>query len=85
MKTINLFVTVLLLILVTSCSTDNKLTSKEKETFNNFLQRMKKLKVFRSGESRGEYIYNQRMVGFYIWLKSSRQSDYIKEMKEILE
>ena len=31
MKTINLSVTVLLLILVSSCNTDNKLTSKEKK------------------------------------------------------
>src|SRR4030042_2215401 len=42
------------------------LSEKEKSKFNNFLQRMKKLKVLKSGEERGEYIFNSRLVRFYI-------------------
>ena len=46
------------------------LTESEKRKFNNFLQKMKKLHVIRSGEIRGEYIFNLRMVRLYIWLQS---------------
>jgi len=46
------------------------LTETEKRKFDNFLQKMKKLKVLRSGEVRGEYIFNVRMVRLYIWLQS---------------
>lgn len=42
----------------------------EKRKFNNFLQRMKKLKVLRSGDERGEYIFNSRLVRLYILLNS---------------
>lgn len=54
------------------------LTSNEKEKFNNFLQKMKSLKVLRSGEVRGEYIFNVRMVRLYIWLQSlqNRESHF---------
>jgi hypothetical protein len=45
------------------------LTESEKRKFNNFLQKMKKLKVLRSGDVQGEYIFNLRMVRFYIWLE----------------
>jgi hypothetical protein len=31
---------------------------------------MKKLKVLRSGEVPGEYIFNMRMARLYIWLQS---------------
>jgi len=47
-----------------------ELTDVEKRKFNNFLQKMKGLKVLRSGETRGEYVFNSRMVRLYIWLDS---------------
>lgn len=46
------------------------LTDTEKKKFNNFLQKMKKLKVLRSGDVQGEYVFNVRMVRLYIWLQS---------------
>lgn len=46
------------------------LTDTEKRKFNNFLQRMKKLKVLRAGDVQGEYVFNLRMVRLYIWLKA---------------
>jgi len=42
----------------------------EKRKFNNFLQRMKKLKVLKSGDERGEYVFNSRLVRLYILLNS---------------
>jgi len=47
------------------------LTETEKKKFNNFLQKMKRLQVLRSGDVQGEYIFNVRMVRLYIWLQSS--------------
>lgn len=49
------------------------LTADEKKRFNNFLQRMKKLKVLRSGDIDGQYFFNSRMVWFYIYLQSKRR------------
>jgi hypothetical protein len=49
------------------------LTSTEKKKFNNFLQKMKQLKVLRSGEVEGEYIFTMRMVRLYIWLQSQEK------------
>ncbi|OGS02446.1 MAG: hypothetical protein A3G41_02490 [Elusimicrobia bacterium RIFCSPLOWO2_12_FULL_59_9] len=49
------------------------LTDSETKKFNNFLQKMKILKVLRSGDVRGEYVFNVRMVRLYIWLQSSQQ------------
>jgi hypothetical protein len=46
------------------------LTETEKKKFNNFLQKMKDLKVLRSGGIRGEYEFTMRMVRLYIWLQS---------------
>ncbi len=46
------------------------LSDVEKRKFNNFLQRMKKLKVLKSGDGRGEYIFNSRLVRLYIRLTS---------------
>jgi len=46
------------------------LSATEKVKFDNFLQKMKRLKVIRSGEIKGEYIFNMRMVRLYIWLQS---------------
>lgn len=50
------------------------LTDTEKRKFDNFLQKMKKLNVIRSGDSAGEYIFNVRMVRLYIWLDSLRKN-----------
>lgn len=47
-----------------------QLTPTESNKFNNFLQKMKRLKVLRSGEIDGEYVFNMRMVRLYIWLQS---------------
>ena len=44
------------------------LTPSEKRKFDNFLQRMKRLQVIRSGDVAGEYVFNVRMVRLYIWL-----------------
>jgi len=49
------------------------LSATEKKKFNNFLQKMKRLKVIRSGDVKGEYIFNMRMVRLYIWLQSLEQ------------
>ena len=49
------------------------LSEGEKKKFNNFLQRMKKLNVLRSGEERGEYIFNSRLVWLYIGLNSAKK------------
>ena len=49
------------------------LTEPEKKKFNNFLQKMKTLKVLRAGEIQGEYIFNSRMVLLYIWLENLRK------------
>lgn len=51
-------------------SIEKGLSETEKKKFNNFLQRMKTLKVLKSGEERGEYIFNSRLVRLYIFLKS---------------
>lgn len=46
------------------------LTDTEKKKFNNFLQKMKSLKVLRAGDVQGEYVFTMRMVRLYIWLQS---------------
>ncbi|MBI1784500.1 ATP-binding protein [Candidatus Sumerlaeota bacterium] len=51
----------------------SRLTESERKKFNNFLQKMKQLKVLRSGDIQGEYTFNMRMVQLYIWLQSSRK------------
>jgi hypothetical protein len=53
-----------------------KLTAREAAKFNNFLQKMKKLKVLRSGDVQGEWIFNHRMVRLYILLKSLEPSKF---------
>ncbi len=47
----------------------------EKKKFDNFLQKMKALKVIRSGDVQGEYVFNMTMVRLYIWLQSSKKAD----------
>ncbi|MBI4676802.1 MAG: hypothetical protein HY748_04405 [Elusimicrobia bacterium] len=49
---------------------ESGLTLSERKKFNNFLQKMKTLKVLRSGDMQGEYLFNMRMVRLYIWLQS---------------
>jgi len=49
------------------------LTETEKKKFNNFLQKMKALKVLRAGHVPGEYEFNVRMVRFYIWMQSIKK------------
>lgn len=46
---------------------EKKLTNDEKSVFNNFLQRMKKLGVLKSGDSKGEYIFANEL--FYLYMK----------------
>jgi hypothetical protein len=51
------------------------LNETEKRKFNNFLQKMKTLKVLRSGDVQGEYVFTMRMVRLYIWLQSTAEKD----------
>ena len=51
------------------------LTEGERRKFNNFLQRMQKLKVLRRGGVQGEYVFNMRMVEFYISTRSTRKTE----------
>lgn len=52
---------------------EEKLSRTEKPKLNNFLQRLKKLNVLRSGEGKGEYIFNSRMVRLYILLNAMKK------------
>ncbi|MEW6618067.1 MAG: ATP-binding protein [bacterium] len=49
------------------------LSDVEKKKFDNFLQRMKRLNVLKSGYERGEYIFNNRLVRLYLLLNSFRE------------
>jgi len=49
------------------------LTETQKRKLNNFLQKMKRLNVIRSGDVQGEWVFNSRMVRLYIWLASIRK------------
>jgi hypothetical protein len=55
------------------------LTDSEKKKLNNFLQKMKRLNVIRSGDVAGEYVFIVRMVRFYIWLESTVRSQKSKK------
>ncbi|MEW5923087.1 MAG: hypothetical protein AB1746_03785 [Candidatus Zixiibacteriota bacterium] len=46
------------------------LSDSEKRKFNNFLRKMKQLKVLKAGDARGEYVFTMRMVYLYIWMQS---------------
>jgi hypothetical protein len=48
----------------------SRLTTSQRGKLNNFLQKMKKLNVLRSGDVRGEYVFNMRMVRLYIWMRA---------------
>ncbi len=51
------------------------LTDTEKKKFSNFLQKMKRLKVLRSGDVQGEYVFSLRMVRLYIWLQRLQKEE----------
>src|SRR3989338_395556 len=46
------------------------LSDSERKKFHNFLQRMKKLGLFKSGDEKGEYIFTNRLARLYIRFKS---------------
>lgn len=50
------------------------LTDIQKNKLSNFLQKMKRLAVIRSGDTKGEYVFNSRMVHLYIWLQAIRKT-----------
>jgi len=50
------------------------LTESEQRKLNNFLQKLKKLNVIRSGDVQGEYAFNLRMVRLYLWLQSTSKA-----------
>lgn len=52
---------------------EKELTEVEKKKFNNFLQRMKKLNVLKSGDESGEYIFTNRIIRLYIYLNSVKR------------
>ncbi|MCU0435350.1 MAG: ATP-binding protein [Bacteroidia bacterium] len=45
------------------------LTPNENSKFNNFMQKLKKLAVVRSGSEQGEYIFNDRLTRLYLSMK----------------
>jgi len=51
------------------------LTEPERRKLDNFLRKMRKLNVIRLGDIQGEYIFNVRMVRFYIWLQSLEKAN----------
>ena len=54
---------------------EKKLSSVEKRKFNDFLRRMKRLKVLKSGNELGEYVFNSRLTRLYILLNSVKDRD----------
>jgi len=46
------------------------LSEAESRKLDNFLRKMKKLRVLRQGDVQGEYVFNHRMVRLYIWMQS---------------
>ena len=59
-------------------SVEKELSDPEKKKFNNFLQRMKRLKVLKSGDVAGQYVFTMRMVRLYLWLETSRDKEHSK-------
>lgn len=51
------------------------LSDTEQRKFNNFLQKMKRLNVLKSGDERGEYIFNNRLVRLYIFMRSVQEKE----------
>jgi len=48
------------------------LDDSERKKFNNFLQKMKTLKVLRSGDVKGEYIFNMGLVRLYLSMQRAK-------------
>ncbi len=57
-------------LMFTKKDIEGVLAESEKKKLNNFLQKMKDLKVLRSSGSAGSYEFASRMVRLYIWLRS---------------
>ncbi|MCX5682775.1 MAG: hypothetical protein NT049_03725, partial [Planctomycetota bacterium] len=68
-------------IAFTKAEVASGLTEAQKGKLNNFLQKMKRLNVIRSGDSKGEYVFIHRMVWLYIWLNSIREGTAKNEAK----
>jgi hypothetical protein len=49
---------------------EEELPTPERKKFNNFLQKMKKLNVIKSGEVRGEYVFTSRLSKLYMRMDS---------------
>ncbi|MDI6736118.1 MAG: ATP-binding protein [bacterium] len=56
------------------------LSDTEKKKFNNFLQRMKRLNVLKSGDKRGEYIFNSLLVRLYIFMNSVKKKSALSKL-----
>ena len=51
-----------------------QLTTPQRKYFDNFLRKMKKLRVLDSGEARGEYRFRDRLTRIYLNMLSERQN-----------
>jgi hypothetical protein len=51
---------------------EQDLDESERKKFNNFLQKMKTLNVLRSGDVKGEYLFNMGLVRLYLFLQRAR-------------
>lgn len=51
-----------------------ELDESQRKKLNNFLQRLKRLGAIRSGDHRGEYVFNSRMAAIYVWLRSKPEN-----------
>lgn len=49
---------------------EKQLTAPERGKLNNFLQKMKTRNVLDSGNALGDYVFTQRIVRFYLWLRA---------------
>lgn len=61
------------------------LTPTESRKLNNFLQKMKSLKVIRKGDVQGEYVFNVPMVRLYIWMNSIKETSAAVQAAEDVE
>ncbi|MFQ5674130.1 MAG: ATP-binding protein [Nitrospinales bacterium] len=52
---------------------EKQLTPSERNKFNNFLQRMKRLHALNPGDIQGEWVFPNRLVRLYLLLESSRK------------
>ena len=57
---------------------EETLIEPERKKLDNFLQKMKKLDVLRSGDAAGEYVFNVRMVRLYLWLETLESSETVE-------